>query len=110
MTKNSFELNGKTIIARDFDFNMVCEFEDKGISLTNFGDRNLSLIRAYVASCMNIDVAEAGLMLQEHIKAGGSFDDVSNVIAKKVSESDFFQALNKTTEKENPKVQAKANK
>lgn len=93
----AFTLNGRTILAKPFDFNMICDLEDVGIEMTSLGKHNTGLLRAYVSICGGISVAEAGYLIQEHVLAGGKLDELNETIAREVTESDFFQKLNEQT-------------
>lgn len=103
----TFTVNGVTYTASPFDFNMVCELEDRGISLEDAQTKPMSLIRAYFSISANLSKAVAGAQMQAHLIAGGNFDELSDVIAKEMDESDFFQALSADKEKKTPKAQSK---
>lgn len=90
----AFTLNGRTILAKPFDFNMICDLEDAGIEFSSLGKHNTGLLRAYVSICSGISVAEAGALIQDHVLSGGKLDELNEVIANEVTESDFFQKLN----------------
>ena len=62
----------------------------------------MSMVRAYFALCYKGDKEAAGKEIQAHIIAGGDFSDLYKVMGEEMSESDFFQALNK---KENEETQ-----
>lgn len=100
-------VNGKEYNAVDFDLNTMCDFDDLGISIEDFGTKQMSMIRAYVALCMKTDVKSAGNEIQAHIVNGGTLDDIADTLMTKVDESDFFRALGKTTEAQNPESTAK---
>ena len=103
---NTFNLNGNTIIAKKFDFNLLCDLDDYGVSIQDAGKKPMSLVRAYVAICANCDLATAGNMIQEHM-AKDSLDSVYDAMVKEIEESDFFRNLQQTTlPKKAPKTQA----
>lgn len=84
-------VNGKNYVARDFDFNMICDITDEGIDTKKISKAPMSFVRFYVASCMNVPKEIAGLEIQEHLKKGGKLDEIMNVIAEKMDESEFFR-------------------
>lgn len=96
----TFTINKKNYKAKEFDFNMVCDFEDNGIALASIGVKPTSAIRAYLAICGNMTVEMAGKELEEHIKHGGDTLSITDVLVEAVEKSDFFQALSKGQEKE----------
>lgn len=93
----AFTLNGRTIMAKPFDFNMICDLEDCGIEMSSLGKHNTGLLRAYVSICIGSSVAEAGALIQAHVLEGGKLDELNETIAREVTESDFFQKLNEQT-------------
>lgn len=90
-------INGKSYNAKPFDFNMICELEDKGISLEQIQQKPISMIRAYFAICANADSDYAGREISEHIVNGGKLEDVMNVMANEMEDSDFFRSLSQNT-------------
>lgn len=103
-----FTINGKEVIARDFDFNMMADFDEMGVDVQKILTSPLVAGRAYVALCMGIDKEDAGNEIQAHIMAGGNLDEVVTVLAEKVVESDFFlkaveQTQKTTTQKKSAK-------
>lgn len=98
---NTFAVNKKTYNAKPFDFNMVCDLEDMGIQLSEAGTKQIKLIRAYFALCAGITQEEAGKEIEAHVIATGKMvTELSEAMNKELENSDFFQALNKTAEKE----------
>jgi len=95
---NLFKINGKEYKAKPFDFNLICDLEDMGVSLEEMGKKKMSMIRAYFAICAGRGNEYAGKELNQHFIGGGKFDDVLDAMSKEMEASDFFQALNKTEE------------
>ena len=91
-------LNGKSYKAADFDLNLICDFEDRGISLDEIGNKMFNVIRQYVASSMGVDVKTAGMVLSEHLKNGGKLEDVSDVMSAAMEDSGFFRATSESKE------------
>ena len=84
------KVNGNTYKAAKFDLNLVCDLEDQGISMEDFGKKMFGAVRFYFAKCAGIDSQTAGVILTEHIKNGGKLDDVMEVIMEEMKDSGFF--------------------
>ncbi len=97
----TFTVNGKEYRAKEFDFNLMCDFEDMGISIADMSKKPMAVVRAYFALCTGRDKDFAGKEMEAHLINGGSFDDVVNAMNDAMEKSDFFRSLNKTTEAEN---------
>lgn len=87
---NTFTLNGNVVVAKKFDFNLVCDLEDMGVSLQESGKKPMAMIRAYIALCLGSTVELAGKELEEHLANGGSFEDLYETMSKEMENSDFF--------------------
>lgn len=96
----TFTVNGKEYKAKAFDFNLVCDLEDIGISLEETGKKPMSLVRAYFGLCAGKGKEYAGKELESHIISGGTFEDIMNAMSDEMEKSDFFRNLNKTAESE----------
>ena len=99
--KSSFFINKRKYDALEFDFNLICDLEDMGVSIERIRKNPASAIRAYLALCMDADKADAGIEIQEHMINGGTLDEIIEVMSSMLENSDFFQALNKGEEEEN---------
>lgn len=95
---NTFTVNGTEYNAKEFDFNLVCDLEDMGISLEKAQDKPMSMVRAYFAFCSGKGKAFAGREMQEHVVKGGSLEDVTKAMSEAMEKSDFFRALQETAE------------
>ena len=104
----TFTVNGKEYRAKAFDFNLMCDFEDMGISLADMTSKPMAVIRAYFALCTGKGREFAGKEMEQHIINGGSFEDVVSAMNAEMEKSDFFRHLTKTAEAENGKNQSKA--
>lgn len=102
---NTFNLNGNEITARKFDFNLLCDLDDYGVTITDASKKPMPFVRAYLALCAGVSVVEAGNMIQAHIANGGSLDDIFEVMGKEIDSSDFFR---EPQQKGNPKKTTKA--
>ena len=94
----SFTVNNKKYVAKDFTYNVVCDLEDFGVSLSEFKAKPMSVLRAYLAVCAGQDMEFAGNEIQAHVIAGGNFEEMMNCMSEKMDESDFFRALQSRTE------------
>lgn len=105
----TFIINGNTYNAKPFGFNLICDLEERGISLDSIADHPMSFMRVYLSICAKRDEDFAGEELDAHITNGGTFDDLMNVVKMEMDESGFFQALNKAEKKNTTKSKAKVN-
>lgn len=111
--KTFFTINNRRYEAKEFDFNLICDLQEMGVNVLNLSSirkNPIPIIRTYLSLCMDADKDIAGAEIQEHIIGGGGFDEILEVITKKMEDSDFFQALNKTTEKNTPAEKTEAKK
>lgn len=106
----TFTVNGKEYTAKAFDFNLVCDLEDMGVSLQEASNKPMSMVRAYFGLCAGKGKEYAGKEMEAHIVGGGTFDDVVNVMSEEMEKSDFFRNLNKTTEQETAEDSKKTSK
>lgn len=95
-----FTINEKRYAAKPFNFNTVCNLEDNGVSIQEMTKKPMSMARAYFALCANLDKDKAGEEIEKHVEKGGTFNDLYTAMGEEMSESDFFQALNKKTSEE----------
>ena len=99
MTK-LFNLNGKSYKAKEFDFNLLCDLEEQGLSLEDIDKKPMSLIRTYLSFCGGISKEQAGKEIESHLENGGKFDDVVEVMSEQMNNSGFFRSLQQTGETE----------
>lgn len=107
---NTFAVNGKEYNAKPFDFNLVCDLEDMGISLEQAGNKPMSMVRAYFGLCTGKGKGYAGKELEAHIISGGKFDDIMTAMSDEMEKSDFFRNLNKIAETEDTENQTEESK
>lgn len=100
MAKNVFTVNKVSYIAKPFDFDMVCELEDMGVTFERIDKMPMSLIRAYFAICAGVSKEQAALLIQNHMIQGGKIDDITEPMAKEMNDSDFFRALSEKQEQD----------
>lgn len=91
-----FTLNGKTYKAAEFDLNLMCDFEDIGISIDDLGKKNINFIRQYIASSMGVDAKTAGKEITEHVTNGGKLEDITDVLNAAIEESGFFRTASES--------------
>ena len=96
---NKFTVNGKTYLARELDFNAVCEFDKMGISISNIGSTVFASSRAYLALCSGHDESWAGNEIQEHVLGGGDLSEVLESFSTSLTESGFFRAISDNAKK-----------
>ena len=84
-------INGRSYKAAEFDINLICDFEDNGISLDDIDKKMFNVIRQYVATSMNTDVKTAGIEISNHMKNGGSLEDISEAMTEMMNDSGFFR-------------------
>lgn len=94
----TFVINGKEYRAKAFDFNLLCDFEDVGISLETIATKPMKMVRAYFALCSENTEKDAGMEMEQHILSGGSFEEIINTINEQMEASDFFRQLSQTEE------------
>lgn len=94
---NTFTLNGNTIVAKKFSFNLLCDLDRFGVSIDDAGKHPLPFVRAYIALCMDADEETAGQELEAHLSNGNDLGDILDVMNKELEASDFFRAMSKQT-------------
>ena len=92
-------INNKTYKAAKFDLNLLCDFEDSGISIEDISGKMFTVIRQYVASSVGVTPKEAGSLISEHIDNGGSLEDISDVMSEMMQDSGFFRKTSKGKDK-----------
>lgn len=103
----TFTVNKKGYKAKPFDFNLVCDLEDMGISMREMNKKQMATMRAYFALCAGMSNEQAGKEMEAHVIAGGNFEEISTVLNEEMDKSDFFRALIKTEEEEVAENQTK---
>lgn len=104
----TFTVNEKEYKAKPFNFNMICDFEDLGLSMNALATKPTVAVRAYIAICGNISLEEAGVQISEHVIKGGNLNSVTEALNAEMEKSDFFLALSKAAEESNKKSKGKA--
>lgn len=100
-------INGKTYLGAELNFNNVCRMEEMDAPITLGAKVSFSLMRGYLALCMNTSKENAGEELEKHILGGGNFDELSEAMAESIEQSDFFRAMSENQEQETQQVESK---
>lgn len=105
MTK-MFAINGKSYKAKEFDFNLLCDLEDQGLSLDDIDKKPMSLVRTYLSFCAGITKEMAGKEIEAHIENGGKFNDVVEAMSDMMKDSGFFRSISKGKEEDEGETSA----
>lgn len=89
----TFKVNGIEYIAKTFDFNMLADFEDMGVSISKLVTKTNVAMRAYLAVCGNMSIQKSGEEINAHIVSGELPDELADAMNKAMEESDFFQQI-----------------
>jgi len=100
--KKQFTINGKKYDARIFDFNMLCDMEDAGVTLEDMTKKPMSAVRAYFTVCYGGDAEGAGREIEQHIINGGDMTELMKAMSDAMGESDFFRSLAQSNQEEVP--------
>lgn len=83
-------INGKVYPLKNIDFNAICTLEELGVDFTHIEKQGFTGIRGLAAFVMGVSKEEAGAAIFEHVRNGGSVDDLKPLL-EMVTESDFFR-------------------
>ena len=98
-----FTINGKTyVMNKELDFNYLVMLDKNDVKVTNV--TGIAAINCFFAYISGLSEEQAGNEITEHIKNGGSLEDVANAYVKALDESGFFRALMEQTKKEQKEV------
>ena len=100
--KKTFTINGKKYTPKVFDFNLLCDMEDAGVTLESMTKKPMSAVRAYFTACYGGDAEGAGREIEQHIINGGEMTELMNAMSDAMSESDFFRSLAQNNQEEVP--------
>lgn len=101
-----FAINGKSYKAKEFDFNLLCDLEDQGLSLDDIDKKPMSLVRTYLSFCAGITKEMAGKEIEAHIENGGKFNDVVEAMSDMMKDSGFFRSISKGKEEDEGETSA----
>lgn len=106
----SFEINGKSYVAREFDYNMICDLQDAGIDMADLSKKGAASARAYLSVISGMSLADAGNEIGEHLMKGGTIDALIETMAESIEDSRFFRTLSEMENQETPTSTSKAKK
>ena len=104
----TIHINGKTYQGAEMTFNNVCRMEEMDAPITLGQKVTFSMLRAYLAICMNTSKENAGEELEKHVINGGNTDEVSEAMAEAIENSDFFRKLQETSAAEITEMETEA--
>lgn len=105
-----FVVNGNKYQSKEFDFNMICDLEDMGITIEEISKKPRAVIRAYFALCAGKGKDFAGKEMEAHLIAGGSLECISDAMSEEMEKSDFFRKLREEAEKKAAEEQGEEKK
>lgn len=85
-------INGKEYNRPTLNFANMTKLENWGISLDKMADRPLGFLSAFVALALDGTQEDGAQAIDEHIKGGGTLDDLTAELNKSIEESNFFKA------------------
>lgn len=89
-----FKLNGKEYKNFELDFNTICKLEEIGVNIADASSLSgLDAIRKIMSVAFDFDIHKAGVEIEEHIKNGGNFSEISEIVVKAIEDSGFIKAL-----------------
>lgn len=101
-----FKVNGKTYIAKPFDFNTMCDLEDMNVNIEDINNKPMRFVREYFALCSGLTPIDAGNEIQKHMIDGGTVEGIANAMRLEIEKSDFFQSLAKKVDSKIAEIQA----
>ena len=90
--KDKVIINDKEDEIPDFSFNTICDLGEIGVSLESLNTNPMGLLRGVLAVVIG-NKQLAGEEIEKHVLAGGNLAPFSEIVAKKIEESGFFQHL-----------------
>lgn len=85
-------INGKEYTRPILNFVNMAKLENWGFSLDKMADRPLGFLSAFVALALDGTPEDGARAIDEHIKNGGTLDDLTAELNKSIAESSFFKA------------------
>lgn len=87
------KINGIEFEPAAMTFNTLCVMEECGAPMEAWDKLDMSILRGYLAACLDVSAKAAGDLIGAHFVGGGSLDELSAAFKQAVDESDFFAAL-----------------
>lgn len=94
------KINGTTYNTPELNFANMTILEGWGLSLDKMRDRPLGFLSGFVALAVGSTPEDSAKVIDEHIKGGGSLDDLTAELNRAIGASGFF----KMPEEQNDKV------
>lgn len=107
---NTIHINGKSYASAEMTFNNVCRMEEMDAPITMGAKVSFSMIRAYLALCMNTTKEKAGEELELHVVNGGDFDELAEAMSQAIEDSDFFRKLSEEAAETTQPLESKTKK
>lgn len=85
-------INRKEYTRPILNFVNMAKLENWGFSLDKMADRPLGFLSAFVALALDGTPEDGARAIDEHIKNGGTLDDLTAELNKSIEESSFFKA------------------
>ena len=98
----TFTVNGKVYPVREFDFNLLCEMEDRGLSVDTIDQKPMKLLREYLAIVGGMTSSKAGQEIEAHVIGGNSLTGAYDALNEAMESSGFFRAMAEQTATEEP--------
>lgn len=84
------KINGTTYNTPELNFANMTILEGWGLSLDKMRDRPLGFLSGFVALAVGSTPEDAAKVIDEHIKGGGTLDDLTAELNKSIELSGFF--------------------
>lgn len=94
------EINGRKFKAAEITFGTVKRLSQLGVDFNHLSKDMFTLVSAYVQVSSRLSEVAVDELIQQHVLKGGTFESILDVFQAEMDDSDFFQALAKTDEKE----------
>lgn len=106
----------RTYPTKDIDFfNLVCELEAANVDVMGLTDGNIerskifTTMRALLAVLINVQAEESGKLLSQHLRNGGTLDEIMNAFTGAMEDAGFGASQESEEETETaPKTAPKA--
>ena len=85
-------ISGKEYTRPELNFANMTKLENWGFSLDKMTDHPLGFLSAFVALALDGTPEEGAQAIDEHIRGGGTLDDLTAELNKSIEESNFFKA------------------
>lgn len=101
--RENITINGTEYKALEITYNTICDLDEIGTPIHEFGAKSDKVLRGYIALVMGVSLKAAGEEIQRHVINGGSLVDLATCLTEAITESDFLNAPTPKAEKATPK-------